>query len=115
MKNKISCIWRDVIHNFFSRRLFVFGVFQFTVLHYYVNSVKQYAAAAGYPAAPWILPFMGQSVYFQFVYGISTVYFYSNVPFLQRYEMYVLMRQGRMSPIAPLTKKNPKRYLKVIS
>lgn len=71
-------------------------VFQLTILHYYVNSVKQYAAAAGYPAAPWILPFMGQNVYFQFVYGISAVYFYSNVPFLQRYEMYVLMRQGRM-------------------
>lgn len=96
MKNKVSCIWRDVIHNFFSRRLIVVCVFQFTILHYYVNSVKQYAAAVGYPAAPWILPFMGQNVYFQFVYGISAVYFYSNVPFLQRYEMYVLMRQGRM-------------------
>ena len=96
MKNKVSCIGRDVIHNFFSRRLIVVCVFQFTILHYYVNSVKQYAAAAGYPAAPWILPFMGQNVYFQFVYGISAVYFYSNVPFLQRYEMYVLMRQGRM-------------------
>lgn len=95
MKNKVSCMWKDIFHNFFSRRLLVFCIFQFTILHYYVNSVKQYAAAAGYPAAPWILPFMGQNVYFRFVYGISAVYFYSNVPFMQRYEMYVLMRQGR--------------------
>lgn len=94
--NKVCFIWKDVIHNFFSRRLLVFCVFQFTILHYYVNSVKQYAIAAGYPAAPWILPFMGQNAYFRFVYGISVVYFYSNVPFMQRYEMYVLMRQGRI-------------------
>lgn len=95
MKNKASCMWRETIHNFFSRRLIVFCVFQFTILHYYVNSVKEYAVAAGYPAAPWILPFMGQNVYFQFVYGISVVYFYSNAPFTQRCEMYALMRQGR--------------------
>lgn len=95
MKNKVSGIWRDVRHNFFSRRLLVFCVLQFTALHYYVNSIKQYAAAVDYPAAPWVLPFVGQNVYFQFVYGISAVYFYSNVPFLQRHEMYALMRQGR--------------------
>lgn len=95
MKNKAVCVWRDVIHYFISRRLFVFCVIQFTILHYYGNSVKQFAIVVDYPAAPWILPFLGQNVYFQFVYGISVVYFYSNVPFLQRYEMYVLMRQGR--------------------
>ncbi len=96
VKERMGCIWRDVIQNFFGRRLLVFCVFQFTILHYYGASVKQYAIAAGYPAAPWILPFMGQNVYFQFVYGISTVYFYSNVPFMQRCEMYGLMRQGRV-------------------
>ena len=86
---------RDFIHNFFSRRLLVFCVFQFSILHYYADSAKQYAAFADYPAAPWILPFMGQNVYFQFVYGISVIYFYSNIPFLQRHEMYALMRQGK--------------------
>lgn len=94
--NKMRYIWRDVIHNFFSRRLFVFCVFQFMILHYYTDSIKQYAIAVQYPATPWVLLFMGQNVYFQFVYGISVVYFYSNVPFMPRYEMYVLMRQGRM-------------------
>lgn len=94
--NKVRCIWRDVIHNFFSRRLLVFCVFQFTILHFYAHSIRQYAIAAQYPAAPWVMPFMGQNIYFQFVYGISVVYFYSNVPFMQRYEMYVLMRQGRV-------------------
>lgn len=77
--------------------LFVnFCFFQFTILHYYTDSIKQYAIAAQYPAAPWVLPFMGQNVYFQFVYGISVACFYSNVPYMPGYEMYVLMRQGRM-------------------
>lgn len=94
--NRMKCVWRDVRHNFFSRRLFIFCIFQFTILHYYIDSIKQFAISAGYPAAPWVLPFMGQNVYFQFVYGISVVYFYSNVPFIQRYEMYAFVRQGSL-------------------
>ena len=93
--HKIRYAWRDFVHNFFSGRLLVFCVFQFSILHYYGDSVRQYAIVADYSAAPWILPFMGQNVYFQFVYGISVIYFYSNVPFMQRYEMYALMRQGK--------------------
>lgn len=93
---RMRCVWRDVSHNFFGRRLLVFCVFQFTILHYYIDSVKQYAIAVRYPASPWIMPFLGQNVYFQFVYGISVVYFYSNVPFMQRHEMYALLRQGRV-------------------
>ncbi len=94
--SRIRYAWKGFIHNFFSGRLLVFCVFQFSILHYYVDSVRRYAAVADYPAAPWILPFMGQNVYFQFVYGISVIYFYSNVPFMQRHEMYVLMRLGKV-------------------
>jgi hypothetical protein len=57
--------------------------------------VKCFSVVADYPASPWILPFAGQNVYFLFVYGISVIYFYSNIPFMQRNEMYVLIRQGR--------------------
>lgn len=95
MDKRKRWIWIDFIQHFFSGRLLVFCVFQFSILHYYTDSVKQYAVAAEYPTAAWILPFMGQNVYFRFMYGISTIYFYSDVPFMQRHEMYVLMRQGR--------------------
>ncbi|MDE7322425.1 MAG: hypothetical protein K2N73_06770 [Lachnospiraceae bacterium] len=93
--NKVRCVWQDFINNFFSKRLLVFCIFQFFILHYYINKVKQFSIVADYPASPWILPFTGQNVYFLFVYGISVIYFYSNIPFMQRNEMYVLMRQGR--------------------
>ena len=94
--DKGKCIWHDIVSNFFSKRLAVFCVFQFSVLHYYISTVRHFSAVADYPASPWILPFIGQNVYCLFVYGISVVYFYSNIPFLQRHEMYVLMRQGRI-------------------
>lgn len=93
--NKVRCVWKDMIHNFFSKRLMIFCVFQFTILHYYLNPVKHFSIIADYPASPWILPFIGQNVYCLFVYGISVVCFYSNMPFLQKHELYVLMRQGR--------------------
>lgn len=94
--NNVKCTGKDFLSNFFSKRLAVFCIFQFTVLHYYISSVKRFSVMADYPAAPWILPFIGQNVYCLFAYGISVVYFYSNVPFMQRHEMYVLMRQGRI-------------------
>ena len=62
--NKIKYVWEDFISNFLSRRLLVFCVFQFYILHYYIHSVKQFSVAADYPASPWILPFAGQNVYF---------------------------------------------------
>ena len=93
--NKVKCIWNDIVNNFFSKRLLVFCIFQFSILHYYISTVKHFSIMADYPATPWILPFIGQNVYCLFVYGISVVYFYSNIPFMQKHEMYVLMRQGR--------------------
>lgn len=93
--NKVKCIWNDAVNNFFSKRLLVFCIFQYSILHYYISTVKHFSIMADYPATPWILPFIGQNVYCLFVYGISVVYFYSNIPFMQKHEMYVLMRQGR--------------------
>lgn len=94
--NKVRCLWNDIAQNFFSKRLAVFCIFQFGVLHYYISTVRHFSVTADYPAAPWILPFVGQNVYCLFVYGISVVYFYSNIPFMQGHEMYVLIRQGRI-------------------
>lgn len=93
--NKIRYLWRDFFHYFFSIRLLIFCIFQLYILHYYIHSVKQFSIIANYPASPWILPFMGQNTYFLFLYGISVIYFYSNIPFTQKHEMYVLLRQGR--------------------
>lgn len=93
--DKARYIWRDFTNNFFSKRFLIFCIFQFTILHYYGDSVIACAASLRHPAAPWILPFMGQSVYFQCVYGISVVCFYSNIPFTQRCELYTIIRQGR--------------------
>ena len=93
--DKVRCMWNDMVNNFFSKRLAVFCIFQFSILHYYISTVRHFSVMVDYPATPWILPFIEQNVYCLFVYGISVVYFYSNIPFTQRHEMYVLMRQGR--------------------
>ena len=94
--NKAVWLYKDICSNFFSKRMLIFCVFQFTVMHYYIYPVKHFSILADYPATPWILPFLGQNTYFLFVYGISVVYFYSNVPFMQRNQLYVLVRQKRL-------------------
>ena len=94
--NKLKYGWLDFINHFLNQRLLVFIIFQLTILHIYINSVRRFVRIADYPASPWILPFVCADVYFLLIYGISVVYVYSNTPFTQRSQMYVLMRQGKM-------------------
>lgn len=93
--NKIKYTLRDFWFYFASSRLLLFVLFQLTIIHFYSRNVIQFVEAANYPITLWILPFLFQNVYMQFVYGISVVYFFSTVPFFQKNQMYAILRQGR--------------------
>ncbi len=94
--NKLKFFFRDFRPYFISSRLLVFLLFQFTVMHYHLREMIRFSADMNFPISPWLLPFLFQSIYMQFIYGISTVYFFSTVPFFQRTQLYVIIRQGRI-------------------
>lgn len=93
--NKIRYILRDFWSYFYSSRLLLFILFQINIIHFYSRNIIQFVEAANYPISIWTLPFLFQNVYMQFIYGISVVYFFSTVPFLQQNQMYTILRQGR--------------------
>jgi hypothetical protein len=65
------------------------------IIHFYARNIIQFVEAANYSISLWLLPFLFQNVYMQFIYGISVVYFFSTVPFFQQSQMYAILRQGR--------------------
>lgn len=93
--NKIKYGWMDFKNHFMNQRFFIFCLFQFSMLHLHLDSVIKFTKIVDYPTSPWVLPFVCANIYFLLVYGISVVYFYSDTPFLQKSQMYVLMRQGK--------------------
>lgn len=94
--NKLTFFFRDFRPYFISSRLLVFLLFQFTAIHYHLRGMIRFSADMNCPISPWLLPFLFQSIYMQFIYGISAVYFFSTVPFFQRTQLYVIIRQGRI-------------------
>ncbi len=94
--NKLNFFFRDFRPYFISSRLLVFLLFQFTVMHYHLREIIRFSADMNCPLSPWLLPFLFQSIYMQFIYGVSAIYFFSTVPFFQRAQLYVIIRQGRI-------------------
>lgn len=93
--NKLKYVLRDFLYYFYSSRLLLFVLFQMAIIHFYARNIIQFVEAANYSISLWLLPFLFQNVYMQFIYGISVVYFFSTVPFFQQSQMYAILRQGR--------------------
>lgn len=93
--DKVKYRVREFTNYFFQMRLLIFILIQFFIIHYYSSPIKRFLILADYPVTPWIAPFMMLNVYFLFIYGITVIYFYSNVPFMQYSQMYQLVRLGR--------------------
>lgn len=79
--NKLRYVMRDFTAYVFSSRLLLFILMQLVIMHFYVKNILSFSEAVNYPVSIWIFPFLFQHVYIQFIYGISSVYFFSTVPF----------------------------------
>lgn len=93
--NKLRYVMRDFTAYVFSSRLLLFILMQLVIMHFYVKNILSFSEAVNYPVSIWIFPFLFQHVYIQFIYGISSVYFFSTVPFFQYSQLYTVVRQGR--------------------
>ncbi len=92
---KLKCLYDDFCQNFFSRRLVIFCIFQFAILHSYLDGIQEYCEAMEHPISSHVMTMLGGAVYVVVIYGISIVYFYSNVPYMQKNQMYALIRMGK--------------------
>ena len=61
----------------------------------YMAPVRGFAFNVGEKAAPYFLPFLLSDIYYLSVFMLSVLYFFSDVPFLGRRQMYIIIRMGR--------------------
>ncbi|MDE6920789.1 MAG: hypothetical protein K2P89_12950, partial [Lachnospiraceae bacterium] len=48
-----------------------------------------------YPATPWGILFAFSGLYFNLIFIVGAIYLYARVPFMERWQMYQLIRLGR--------------------
>lgn len=88
-------VWSGFVNSFFGVRLLCFVVVQFTVIHHNLTSLIDFCRQVMCQVTPYALPFLIQNYYFIFIYGVSCVYFFAEVPYLQSKQLYSIMRMGR--------------------
>jgi hypothetical protein len=76
------------------RCLLVMVMFFFT-LDMFLRPLREYAVANREATSPSVLAFLIAHNYFQKMILLAVIYFYSNVPFLEKQEQYYFQRLGR--------------------
>lgn len=80
---------------FSSRMLFVLIVM--CLFHdIYIREISELAVQYEDNVVPIIFPFLMHCLDFEFVFSLSVVYLFSDIPFMNRSEMYYIMRQGKV-------------------
>lgn len=61
------------------------------------SGIDRLMADTGERITPWMAPHFFDNVYFVTFYGFIVCYMYSDVPFMNRKELYKILREGRLS------------------
>lgn len=62
----------------------------------FLSPVKEFSMQMGCKVTPFLFPFQISNIYFQLLFMLGVVYLFSAVPFMQYWNMYRLMRFGRI-------------------
>ena len=76
-------------------RMYTLLILETYILYIYVQPVIKFSQDVKYPSTPWLLPFLFSNIYFIFLFMLGVVYMFSDVPFMQHYYMYQIVRIGR--------------------
>lgn len=80
----------------FSSRTLILLIIQFFIIHTYMQGLVECSKAYDYPCAPWVLPFYFSSSYVILINMFMIIYYFSDAPFMQYYNLYRIMRYGRI-------------------
>lgn len=76
-------------------RMYTLLILETYVLYIYVQPVIKFSQDVKYPSTPWLFPFLFSNVYFIFLFMLGVVYLFSDIPFMQHFYMYQIVRTGR--------------------
>lgn len=95
MKKQISYLLQVFLQKLQQSRTFTLMILEMYILYIYTQPVIKFSEASSYPSAVWTLPFMFSNIYFLFLFMLGVIYYFSDVPFMQHFSMYQIIRTGR--------------------
>lgn len=88
--------WKTFIQRFWSVKTGVLAVLLFFLEDIFLRGMRDFCTMVKYPVTPWVFTFLMSNVYFQILVMAFVIYYYSNVPFMQQWGMYQVIRSGRI-------------------
>lgn len=80
---------------FFCKRVGAFFIVWLFYLHILMSPIRDISVKMNYPATPWGILFAFSGVYFNLVFLAGAIYLFACVPFMERWQMYQVVRLGR--------------------
>lgn len=89
-------IWNDVRSKILSPRAYVVFVILILFHDLHIRELPDLAIQYHEKLTPVIFPFLMRLFDFGLVYGLGVIYFFSDAPFMNKWEMPYILRMGRM-------------------
>ncbi len=86
---------REASAFFFCKRVAAFFIVWLFYLYIFMSPIREVAVKMNYPATPWGILFAFSGLYFNLIFIVGAIYLYARVPFMERWQMYQLIRLGR--------------------
>lgn len=86
---------KTIREKFTDRRLIAFGAAIFVIMNIYQSPMREYAAGMRYPVSFYTLPFLLAEHTFLILVFFCVIYANADIPFMQSYQLYTVIRIGR--------------------
>lgn len=86
---------REALAFFFCKRVGAFFLVWLFYLYLLMSPVRDVSVKINYPATPWGILFAFSGLYFNLIFLAGAIYLYARVPFMERWQMYQIIRLGR--------------------
>lgn len=86
---------RNFINRIYGIRFFTFLLMLIFFMDKYTSGFRMDVGLLGESCSPVVLPFLQTSGYYMKLVLLNVVYFYTNVPFMEKEELFYIMRLGK--------------------
>lgn len=93
--DKMKSFFRVYRERIFNKKNIVLAALLLFLLLIYLQPIKKFSIIAKCKSSPWVFPFLVTDTNFLMIYMTIIICFFSNVPFMNRWNSYYLLRSGK--------------------
>lgn len=97
VKKQAKILFFKTNRRIFSKKNLTLAILFFILINIYISPIKDFSILSGYNVTIWIYPFLISDANFLALFIAGVIYYFSDVPFMQKANSYYLLRQGRRS------------------